>query len=104
MQLLLENGADYEIKRKLEGRRQSLITQYSAAWREKDRQGMTEALRDIQKFNAKNPQRGLRIEGSTLTRSIAESRRRQMQSVNGLYMSPQLRSRVDQVRDKEPRD
>jgi hypothetical protein len=97
-------GADYEIKRKLEGRRQSLITQYGAAWQEKDQQGMTEALQGIQKFNAKNPQRGLRIEGSTLTRSIAESRRRQMQSINGLYMSPQLRSRVDQVRDKEPRD
>jgi hypothetical protein len=97
-------GADYEIKRKLETRRQSLITQYGAAWREKDRQGMAEALRSIQKFNAKNPQRGLRIEGSTLTRSIAESRRRQMQSVNGLYMSPQLRSRVNQVREKESID
>ena len=93
-------GADYEIKRKLEARRQSLITQYGAAWRERDRRGMNEALANIRQFNAKNPQRGLRIEGSTLVRSITEEKRRQLQSVNGLYMPQQVRNRVDQIRNE----
>jgi hypothetical protein len=94
-------GVDYRIKEKLLQRRQALIDQYYAAWREKDAKGKAAAWAAIKRFSTKNPQQGLRITPDTLSRSILEHRRRELQSVQGLYMPMQVRKRVEQIREKK---
>jgi len=90
-------GFDYKIQKGLLNRRTALLDQYYAAWQENDEQGMQEALDSIAKFNEKNPQRGLRIKGSTLIKSIKGRTTRQEMSVDGLYMPMPIRNRVQEI-------
>jgi len=86
-----------KLEDKLTGRRSSLLDQYYAAWQEQDAEGMQEALEDIKKFNAKNPQKGLVITQSTLRKSVAGRVTRQQQSVDGLYIPMSVRNRIAQI-------
>jgi len=87
-----------KLNEKLEKRRDSLLNQYAAAWMEKDREGVQEALRSIRAFNERNPMRPYFIKASTLRKSILDRREKQLMSVNGLYLSPYERYRVEQLK------
>jgi hypothetical protein len=87
-----------KLSEKLEKRRDSLLNQYAAAWMEKDREGVQEALRSIRAFNERNPMRPYFIKASTLRKSILDRREKQLMSVNGLYLSPYERYRVEQLK------
>ena len=82
---------------KLVQRRSSLLDKYYAAWQEQDAEGMQEALDDIKKFNAKNPQKGLAITQDSIRRSITGRVTRQEQSVDGLYVPLSIRNRIAQI-------
>ena len=86
-----------KLEDKLTGRRSSLLDKYYSAWQEQDVEGMQEALEEIKKFNAKNPQKGLAITQSTLRKSIAGRVTRQQQSVDGLYIPMSIRNRIAQI-------
>ena len=58
---------------------------------------MNEALDNIMKFNAKNPQKGLAITQSTIRKSINGRVTRQEQSVDGLYLPMSVRNRIAQI-------
>ena len=93
-----EASMESKLKEKLEKRRDSLLNQYAAAWMEKDREGVQEALRSIRAFNERNPMRPYFIKASTLRKSILDRREKQLMSVNGLYLSPYERYRVEQLK------
>ena len=90
-------SAASKLSDKLVSRRSSLLDQYYAAWQEQDAEGMDEALDNIMKFNAKNPQKGLAITQSTLRKSINGRVTRQEQSVDGLYLPMSVRNRIAQI-------
>jgi tetratricopeptide (TPR) repeat protein len=93
-----EASMESKLNEKLEKRRNSLLNQYAAAWMEKDREGVQEALRSIRAFNERNPMRPYFIKASTLRKSILDRREKQLMSVNGLYLSPYERYRVEQLK------
>jgi hypothetical protein len=93
-----EASMESKLSEKLEKRRDSLLNQYAAAWMEKDREGVQEALRSIRAFNERNPMRPYFIKASTLRKSILDRREKQLMSVNGLYLSPYERYRVEQLK------
>lgn len=86
-----------KLQDKLVKRRSSLLDKYYAAWQEQDAEGMQEALDDIKKFNAKNPQRGLAITQDTIRKSVIGRVTRQEQSVDGLYVPLSIRNRIAQI-------
>ena len=90
-------SAASKLSDKLVSRRSLLLDQYYAAWQEKDAEGMNEALDNIMKFNAKNPQKGLAITQSTIRKSINGRVTRQEQSVDGLYLPMSVRNRIAQI-------
>ena len=90
-------GARKGVEDKILARRKTLINQYVSAFRERDKKAMRETWEKILEFNGKNPQRGFRIEQSTIYDSIIGRRRRQLQSVDGLYTNPNYMQRVKEL-------
>jgi len=86
-----------KIRDKLEARRNALIDQYAAAYMEGDRQGTLEAWESIQKFNRSNPMKPYRIMNSTIATSIQDRLEKQRKSIDGLYLTPRERFRIDQI-------
>jgi hypothetical protein len=86
-----------KLQDKLVKRRSSLLDKYYAAWQEQDAKGIDEALDNIIKFNAKNPQQGLAITQNTIRKSITGRVTRQEQSVDGLYLPMSVRNRIAQI-------
>jgi len=78
-------------------RRAKLINEFNSAWREGDQKQVDEVWGKIQAFNAKNPQRPYFIKKSTLRRSIKDRSKRQLQSVDGLYLPLPARIRVNEL-------
>lgn len=93
-----EASIDAQLDAKLKARKQALVDQYAAAWMEKDREGVREALREIRAFSKKNPMKPYYIGPDTLYKSILDRRMKQKASVNGLYLSPTERYRVEQLK------
>lgn len=78
-------------------RRNKLINEFNAAWREGDQKQVDEVWNKIQDYNAKNPQKTYFIKNSTLRRSIKERSERQLQSVDGMYLPLPARVRVNEL-------
>jgi hypothetical protein len=90
-------GVRAKFDNKLLKRRSALLDQYYAAWQEGDQQGIDDALKDIEKFNAKNPYKGLVIFPNTLIKSVTMRQRRQFMSIDGLYTNPTYMQRINEL-------
>lgn len=78
-------------------RRSKLINEFNAAWREGDQKELDKVWEKIQAYNAKNPQKTYYIKNSALRRSIKDRSKRQLQSVDGLYLPLPARIRVNEL-------
>jgi len=92
-----EASGRFGLNKKLETRRKTLIDRYANAWMEKDRKETREILQEIREFDKKNPMKPYFIGPNTLYKSILDRRTKQMQSVNGLYQSPAVYQRAQQL-------
>jgi hypothetical protein len=90
-------GVAAKFERELKARRSKLINEYNAAWREGDQKELDKVWNKIVDFNDKNPYKGLVIKKSTLRESILGRSKRQLQSVDGLYLPMPTRARVNEL-------
>lgn len=77
-------SAVYAADKRLMERRQDLMSQYAKAVMDKDPEGVSEARKDIQGFNEKNPSRQIR--GLQLQQSLRMRAKRIANAENGVYL------------------
>jgi hypothetical protein len=87
-------GSMKEKERKIMERRSSLIERAAAARRDGDFSGYLEIQDSIAKFNYRNPEKNVRIDPSTIDRSIASRLKKEKTAVDGVYITPALRLRL----------
>lgn len=72
--------------KQLAKRRESLLNRFDAARMSQDQEGMREILAEIVEFNKKNLDSAYVIKRDTLTKSYQERRRREQNTVAGIYL------------------
>lgn len=85
-------SAIYQQDKALAGRRQELLTKAARATMAKDAEARAEAMKDIQRFNQKNPTR--RITPLNVLQSVRNSQRRIDQAEGGVYLPKNRRDAI----------
>jgi hypothetical protein len=97
-------GSMKEKERRIMERRSSLIDRAVAAKREGDYDGYLDVQDSILKFNYLNPEKNVRIDPSTIDRSIASRLKKEKTAVDGVYITPALRLRLMNESDADEED
>lgn len=85
-------SAIYQQDKALAGRRQELLTKAARATMAKDAEARAEAMKEIQRFNEKNPTR--RITPLNVLQSVRNSQRRIDQAEGGVYLPKNRRDAI----------
>ena len=84
-------------KKAIAARRTALLDAYYLATQNGDTEGMNELRDAMNEFSRKNPEPGVRIESSTISRSNRSHKQREREMVDGIHINKNLRRRLDDI-------
>jgi hypothetical protein len=90
-------GAKKTTEKAIMTRRSALLDAYYLATQNGDTEGMNELRDAMNEFSRKNPERGVRIESSTISRSYRSHKQREREMVDGITINKNLRRRLDDL-------
>ena len=90
-------GAKKTTEKAIMARRSALLDAYYLATQNGDTEGMNELRDAMNEFSRKNPEPGVRIESSTISRSYRSHKQREREMVDGITINKNLRRRLDDL-------
>jgi hypothetical protein len=87
-----DSGAMKRAEQSIRDRRSALLDKLDGARVNGDSDGVSDTMKAIQKFNGKNPE--IAITAKTMASSFKSRRRREAESVNGVFLDRKLRTRL----------
>jgi hypothetical protein len=90
-------GAKKTTEKAIAARRTALLDAYYLATQNGDTEGMNELRDAMNEFSRKNPEPGVRIESSTISRSNRSHKQREREMVDGIHINKNLRRRLDDI-------
>jgi hypothetical protein len=90
-------GAKKTTEKAIMARRSALLDAYYLATQNGDTEGMNELRDAMNEFSRKNPEPGVRIESSTISRSYRSHKQREQEMIDGITINKNLRRRLDDL-------